>query len=120
PALQSLAVGDVVRLTPEGRPPELAFAVSHLEPPHLLVLGPTSSREEAFAADLPHPCWTFEVDPRGPAGSRLIVRFQCDYRPTPVNRAVYRWGLTPVHLVMELRMMRGIRQRAELLGSIDG
>ena len=59
PSLQLLAVGDVVRLVPEGTEPPLRYTVARLEPPHLLLLGPDTTRAGAFATDLPYSCWTF-------------------------------------------------------------
>ena len=52
PAMQNLTVGDCVRLVPEGTEPALRFAVARVEPPHVLVLGPDTSRDVAFAAGL--------------------------------------------------------------------
>ena len=113
PALQQLALGDVIRLVPEGTEPPLRFAVARLEPPHVLVLGPDTSRSEAYAAGLPYPCWTFQVVPTGPATSRLVVRFQSDFKPTPLGWMAYKYALKPVHFVMERRMMLGIKRRTE-------
>jgi hypothetical protein len=113
PELQHLAVGDVVRMVPQGTQPELAFAVLRLEPPRLLVLGATGSREEAVAAGLPYPCWTFLLRPTSTGDTRLVVRFQSDFDPTLLGRIVNRHALAPVHFVMERRMLLGIKKRAE-------
>jgi hypothetical protein len=114
PTLQGLAVGDVVRLVPDGTEPPLRFAVVRLEAPTLLVLGPDRSRADAFAAHLPFPCWTFQVTPEGADGCRLVVRFQCDFVPTPLGWLAYKHALQPVHFVMERKMLLGIKARAEL------
>jgi hypothetical protein len=113
PELQDLAVGDEVRLTPPGTRPELAFVVATLEAPSVLVLGPSGPREEALAQGLPYPAWTFALRPDGPGRCRLVVRFQLDAPATWPNRLAYGYALRPVHLVMERRMLLGIRQRAE-------
>lgn len=113
PALQRLTVGDVIRLVPEGTEPSLRFAVARVEAPHVLVLGPGTSRVSAFAAGLPYPCWTFQVLPTGVSTSRLVVRFQSDFAPTPMNWMMYKYALKPVHFVMERKMMLGVKQRAE-------
>jgi hypothetical protein len=114
PSLQLLEVGDVVRLVPEGTEPALQFAVARLDSPHLLVLGPDTSRTSAFAAGLPYPCWTFQVTSTGPATSRLVVRFQSDFNPTLMGLISCKYALKPVHFVMERKMLLGIKHRAEL------
>jgi hypothetical protein len=113
PELQGLAVGDTVRLTPEGMEPALRFTVRRLDPAEVLVLGPDGSPEEAFAAGLPYPVWTFQLRPRGEHGCRLVVRFQSDFPPTVPSRLANRYALAPVHFAMERRMLLGIRERAE-------
>jgi hypothetical protein len=117
PALQMLEVGDVIRLVPDGTEPALRFKVARLESPHVMVLGPDSPRSTAFAAGLPFPCWTFQLVSTGEATSRLLVRFQSDFKPTPLGWVAYKYGLKPVHYVMERRMMVGIKQRAEQTAS---
>lgn len=113
PDLQDLAVGDVVRMVPEGTEPPLRLVVARIELPHLLVLGPPESRESAYAAHLPYPSWTFRLTPMGPERCRLVVRFQNDFTPTPLARIGYHYALAPIHTVMERKMMLGIKRRAE-------
>jgi len=110
---QDLAVGDEVRLVPEGSQPPLKFVVTRLDAPTLLVLGADTSRKEAFAAHLPYPCWTFQLSPVGTGACRLVVRFQADFSPTPLGLLAYKYALRPVHFVMERKMLLGIKQRAE-------
>lgn len=113
PALQHLVVGDQIRLVPEGTEPPLCFTVARIDAPHVLVLGPGGTREAALAAGLPYPCWTFQLVDQSAGGCRLIVRFQCDFDPTPMGRTMYKYALTPVHFVMERKMLLGIKKRAE-------
>lgn len=113
PALQHLALGDPVRLVPEGMEPPLCFTVAQIDAPHVLVLGPGGTRESAVAAGLPYPCWTFQLVDQSPGGCRLVVRFQCDFDPTLFGRTMYKYALTPVHYVMERKMLLGIKKRAE-------
>lgn len=113
PELQDLSVGDVIRLMPVGTEPELHFVVARVEPPHLLVLGPEGTREDAFAANLPYPVWTFRLKAVGDRGTRLVVRFQSDFKPTPLGRLMYKYALEPVHFVMERKMLLTIKERAE-------
>jgi hypothetical protein len=113
PALQDLAVGDTVRLVPEGTEPDLSMTVLRLEPPSLLLLGAGVPREEALAAGMPYPAWTFLLRPVAGDRSRLVVRFQSDFEPTPLGLLMNKWALGPVHFAMERRMLLGIKQRAE-------
>jgi hypothetical protein len=113
PELQDLQVGDVVRMVPEGMQPELAYSVLRLEAPRLLVLGALSSREDAFAAGMPFPCWTFALRPTDQGDTRLVVRFQSDFEPTLLGLLANKHALMPVHFVMERRMLLGIKERAE-------
>ena len=113
PELQHLVVGDLIRLVPEGVEPPLRFTVARIEPPHVLVLGPEGTHEAAMAAGLPYPCWTFQLVDQSAGRCRLVVRFQCDFDPTPMGWAMYKYALTPVHFVMERKMLLGIKERAE-------
>lgn len=113
PELQHLAVGDLVRLVPEGTQPPLQFVVRQVEPPHLLVLGPEGTRQAALDAAMPYPCWTFRLTSAPGDTTRLVVRFQSDFEPSLVGLVAYKYALAPVHLVMERRMLLGIRRRAE-------
>jgi hypothetical protein len=116
PALQNLRPGDRVRMVPEGTEPDLSFVVTVVEPPHLLVLGPTGSREDALQAGLPYPCWTFRLQARDEDTTRLVVRFQSDFEPTWLGRLMNKYALLPVHFVMERKMLLGIKERAERAG----
>lgn len=117
PELQELAVGDEVRLVPEGTEPDLGFRVARVEPPSLLVLGPGTSREEAMETGLPFPCWTFSLRPLGGGKTRLVVRFQSDFKPTAIGWLMNKYGLEPIHFLMERKMMLGIKHRAERLAA---
>ncbi len=116
PELQDLGVGDVVRLVPEGTQPALRFVVARVEPPRLLVLGPSGSREEALAGGLPYPAWTFRLTPTGDGGSRLLVRFQSDFAPSPLQWLMNKYALEPIHFAMERKMLLTLKQRAERAG----
>jgi hypothetical protein len=110
PGLQSLSLGDTVDLSPGG-----GFTVVGLEPARSLVLripmdpltgGPASDRSRVVL----DWTWAFVLQPTE-QGCRLIIRVRGDLRP--------RWLvmtlplLDPIHLVMERKMLRTIRQRAE-------
>jgi hypothetical protein len=113
PALQTLKPGDTVRLVPEGSQPDLSFQVLQVEPPHLLVLGPRGSRTDAMATGLPYPTWAFMLRDQDGRRTRLIARFRSDFESTLVNTLANKVGLAPIHLVMERRMLLGIKERAE-------
>jgi hypothetical protein len=113
PELQHLAVGDRIRLTPEDADPPLQFVVARLEAPHTLVLGPHTSREDAFRTNYPYPTWTFVVSEVDDRTSRLLVRFRSDFRDSPTGWALNKYALEPVHFAMERRMLLGIKERAE-------
>lgn len=100
-------------MVPEGTTPDLAFAVVRMESPHLLVLGADGSREEAMAAGLPYPAWTFWLRPLEEARTRLVVRFQSDFAPTVTGWLMNKYALAPVHFWMERKMLLTLRQRAE-------
>lgn len=113
PDYQHLAVGDLVRLVPEGTQPPLQFAVTRVEPPHLLVLGPDGSRQEAFRTKMPYPCWTFRLTSSAGDATRLVARFQSDFEPSLMGLVAYKYLLAPVHFVMERKVLLGIKHRAE-------
>jgi hypothetical protein len=113
PDLQHLAVGDIVRMVPEGTQPPLRFAVATITAPYLLVLGPPQTRAAAYAAHVPYPSWTFRLEPVGPERCRLVVRFQNDFAPSPLASMSNKYALAPIHLLMERKMMLGIKRRAE-------
>lgn len=113
PELQELHVGDTIRMVPEGTEPDLRFAVARVEPPHLLVLGPDAPREESIESGYPYPVWTFVVRPTGKRASRLVVRFQSDFKPTVRGWLGNKYALEPVHFLMERKMLLTIKDRAE-------
>lgn len=102
PALQTLAAGDLIRLGP---PPMPAFKVVTVDPEQALVLGGDEGPDDVAVS------WAFALEPRGDA-TRLVVRFRLSYPPTLANHLM--WGATEVaHAIMERKMLRGIRDRAE-------
>lgn len=102
PELQALAPGDPIRLGPEPMP---AFAVAQVDPPRALVLSGEEGVEGVGAS------WAFVIEPHGDY-TRLIVRFRLTYPPTLANHLI--WGGSELaHMIMEQKMLRGIRQRAE-------
>jgi hypothetical protein len=112
PQLQDIAVGDVVRLAPGGAP---SFRVHVVDPPTALVLvsAGTESTDEAAPSGADEPVVTWQRVLRSLDGgrrTRLLVRQRLS-RPHG-QRLLWRL-VEPVGFVMERRMLRGIKERAE-------
>ena len=101
PEYQELAVGDKVRLVPEGR--ELYFNVVSIEQGQAIVLG----------GDDPPTTWGFILEPEDDNSTRLIVRWRQGYEPTLGNTIMWRYITDPITFVMERKMLHGIKLRAE-------
>jgi len=102
PRLQHLAVGDTMPLGPRGP----AMRVEICEPERTLAF---RSADGAWV-------WIFELRPDH-CRTRLISRNRI--RPpgaNPAARLLYEVAMAPGSLIMERRMLHGIRQRAERLG----
>lgn len=68
---------------------------------------------EAFAAGMGFPSWAFVIRPAGPGRVRLIVRWRCEFEPTVRGFLAWKYGIEPVHFVMERKMLKNIKGRAE-------
>ena len=110
PHLQSLRLGDTVALSQNG-----GLTVVGLDPPRSLVLhlpmdlsngGPASDRSRAVL----DWTWAFVLEPVD-QGCRLLIRVRGEMRPSWLAPALPL--LEPVHWVMERRMLKTIKQRAE-------
>lgn len=104
---QRLEVGDKVRIGPEGYP---FFTVVDVEPNRALVLagGPQPPEEDAVLWS-----WAFVLEERGPASTRLIIRNRTDYPSSLANWLIWRVFTDPIAFVMERKMLRSIKERAE-------
>ena len=110
PDLQSLIPGDTVDLSPNG-----GFTVVGMEPERSLVLripmdpltGGPASNSSRVVLDW---TWAFVLQPTT-QGCRLIIRVRGDLRPHWL--ALTFPLLDPIHLMMERKMLRTIKQRAE-------
>ena len=110
PELQSLSMGDTVAFSLSG-----GATVAGLDPPRSIVLrfpmdlfsaAPASERSRAVL----DWTWAFVLEPVD-GGCRLIVRVRADPRPSVLALALP--VLEPVHFVMERKMLRTIKRRAE-------
>jgi hypothetical protein len=114
--LQSLTLGDTVDLSPNG-----GFTVVGLDPARSLVLqipmdpltgGPASDRSRVVL----DWSWAFVLEPVD-QGCRLLVRVRGELHPRWL--AVAFPLLDPVHLVMERKMLRTIKQRVEATARLE-
>ena len=113
PEHQHPEVGDLIRLAP-GRTP--CYRVAEVDPPRTLVLrgadpetqlsGPAPAARDELGTT-----WAWSVRPAdGGRSSRLVVRERYSY---PRGQAMLWHLIEPVDFVMERRMLRSIKARAE-------
>jgi hypothetical protein len=111
---QRLRPGDTVRLVREGYPVDLAFKVAHVHPLRALVLCAPGEREGALDAGLAYPSWALVLDRVDASTTRLLSRWRTAFRPTPAGYFFYKYGpWEAISFVMERRMLKGIRDRAQ-------
>ena len=101
PELQDLAVGDSF---PLGK--KLRMRVAVLDAESAMV----------FQSDDGAWIWSFGLYPEGGDLTRLVSRNRIDDpRTGPVSKAIFRYFMEPGSLVMERKMLLGIKERAERL-----
>jgi len=113
PELQSLGEGAIVRLAPN-----TALLAATVEPPHALVLRAIRDLE---TKEPPRPSdpgyfnwsWAFVIESDGPDRSRLIIRLRADTEESPPFSILGPMVWEPLHFLMERKMLRNIRTRAE-------
>lgn len=111
PEHQDLAVGDLIRLGPDGYP---CFRVAELVTNSALVLVSADPKAPHAATTLDSPGgmatwqWQLRKDPLG--GTRLLVRQQLTY---PRSMSILWHVVEPIAFVMERQMLLGIKDRAE-------
>lgn len=114
PECQSLEVGDTIALEPEGS----GYTVAALEPNHYLVLETQAEGDgvldEVFRAAGAASTWTFLLEELDDGGTRLVARWRARWhlQNSPLSFLI---GVTldPIEFLMEQKMLRGIKQRAE-------
>jgi hypothetical protein len=125
PQYQNVRVGDQVRLGPKGYP---AFTVLGVHPQEALVLAAADVIPEPHDQKLPDPLpaeytlsnWVFYLNPITSHSTRLLVRGWLDYEPNSCkNWLIWRVLTEPIAFVMERKMMRGIKRRAEVMTRED-
>ena len=101
PEHQQIAVGDKVRLVPEGRGP--FFLVAAVLPGRAIILG----------GDDPPTTWAFVLDPVDKNTTRLLIRFRQNFERRFGNVLGWRVFTDPINFWMERKMLQGIKKRAE-------
>jgi hypothetical protein len=112
---QDLAEGDVVRLAPH-----TGLIAAVVQPRRALVL-----RAAADLATMRPPVptdpgyfdwsWAFILEPVDATTTRLVIRLRADTAPGMPMNVVGPLVWEPRHFLMERKMLRGIRERAERL-----
>ena len=118
PEWQTLAVGDRVVCTPDGR---AWFDVERLEPERLLVLRSSIDvrRRRPFDASGPRPrffvdgVWAFVLDELPEGRTRLVVRSFGIARPRLLLGAANLVFWDPAHVVMQTRQLRNLKRLVE-------
>ncbi|WP_375772553.1 hypothetical protein NR798_17235 [Archangium gephyra] len=104
PEFQRLAPGDEIPAAPG-----YAMPVRAVEPPRFLVIGPPADGPQDTELT-----WSLGLYPRDDGTTRLVVRLRSIYSWRPGEPLVTLF-IEPGHFVMERRMLRGIKRRAEAL-----
>ncbi len=118
PEHQQVAVGDTIRLVREGHPADLFFEVAFVHPNRTLVLKSPGDPEAVLASGMAYTSWALALERRPDGGTRLLSRWRTDFKPTLSGYFWWQFGPTElVSFVMERKMLKGIRARAEGAGS---
>jgi hypothetical protein len=116
PEWQEVAPGDPVRFAPG----QDTLMVASAEPNRALVwriLDPATHRPmdpgSTTSGVVADATWAFVLESEGADQTRLIQRFRFGGRPRSLLAVAYTLFIEIPHFVMEERMLRGIRDRAE-------
>ncbi len=115
PQFQTLAAGEQILTHAEG-----GFIVDRAEPAKLLVLrtkinartGQTADLDQPLEGDVYSSSWAFYLN-ETEGGTRLVARFRMDYPQVTWMQVVSPAVLEPVVFLMEQKMLKGIKERAE-------
>lgn len=119
PEFQTLEVGDVIPLAPDG----FGVPVAMVELERALVLHGDTRQPGSGEAPVLRPgdyfsvSWGFYLFERPGGTTRLVERWQADWNPAFHNNLFYRVFLEPGAFIMERKMLLGIKERAESLQS---
>jgi len=120
PQFQTLKPGDQVRLAPESERADLHYEVMGVDPEKALVLKTSGTLEENIAHRMPFGTWIFVLLKEGDGATRLLARTRNTFGRGIGNAVINKYGLEPVHFLMERRMLLGIKKRAESSVSTGG
>jgi hypothetical protein len=115
PEHQDLKIGDIIPLSQD----DFGIPVAVLEEGKSLVLhGDTRQPGSATVpvmkeGDYMASVWGFHLFPINDSTTRLVERIHIDWNETPANSIFYRVFLEPGSFIMEQKMLRGIKERAE-------
>ncbi|SDR38726.1 hypothetical protein [Natronobacterium texcoconense] len=115
PEYQNLSEGDVVRLAPEDYPvsrPDSAPEVVRLEEERALVLRPPVEGETWV--------WAFVCRETDDGTTRLVARISSPAPSSRLEAVVGYLFWEPAHFVMERKMLREIKRRAQRWGETEG
>lgn len=102
-----LQVGDSVRLGAQEALP--GYRVVQAAAPHVLVLQGVNPQTN----DLDPVTWQYILEALPDNHTRLIVRSRMRFEPSVPNFILWRVITEPLHFIMEQKMLRGIKARAE-------
>jgi hypothetical protein len=119
PELQDLKLGDSIRIFEQG-----PFEVMELEPNRLLVLlarvdwgtGETFELSGALPANYLNNSWVYVLEDGEGKTTRLIVRWRGDYSAGLGNALALGIPTEAGALIMQPKMLKGIKARAEAAG----
>jgi hypothetical protein len=114
PDWQHLQVGDIIPVEPGGK----GFKVSFLEPERALVFGGRKGEAgvlEMFTQRAPAFSWAFILVPLDSERTRLISRWRSLSQPS-FWKTLTDLFVEPLDFLMTVRMLLGIKQRAEKIG----
>jgi len=120
PEYQSLSVGDLIPLSPDG----FGIPVAIIEPELALVLHGDTREPGPGSPPVMKPgdyfavTWGFYLFDQLDGTTRLVERWQADWNPTSYNHLFYRVFLEPGAFIMERKMLLGLKQRAETLAQM--
>jgi hypothetical protein len=118
PQWQDVQVGDIIPLEPAGG----GYTVAEIVPNHHLVLyadgAGESELDEVFRRAHAASTWTFLLQELDGSHTRLVVRWRArwDLLSSPASLLIGLM-LDPIEFLMEQKMMRGIKERAEAAAS---